>query len=127
MTMTHTLSATPAAFTDHFHITIHGKGAHAARPHEGIDSIVTGSHIVSALAAAGLDVTRFQGGNSWNVLPPEVVVEGVLHSEDASARQRSSAQAATLVSHIARAFRAEVQLAWQPQREAERSATPRSS
>ena len=68
------------ANVDRFTIRICGKGAHAARPHEGIDSIVIGSHIVtalqtlpsrvfSALEAVVLSVTRFTAGNSWNVLP----------------------------------------------------------
>ncbi len=61
-------------------IRITGKGAHAARPHEGNDAIVLASQLVTALQSVAsrnvntldsvvLSVTRIAGGNTWNVLP----------------------------------------------------------
>ena len=37
------------AAADRFSITIEGKGAHAARPHDGIDTILVASHVITAL------------------------------------------------------------------------------
>lgn len=117
-------SATPA-FTHRFTLTLTGKGAHAARPHEGIDSIVVGSHIITALATlmqqttrkgpvARITVTRFLAGNSWNVLPPQAQVEGVLLAEDVAVRRQLMLQATTLIAHTAQAFGAQAEIAWQP-------------
>ena len=72
---------------DIFEITVTGRGAHAAMPHNGIDPIVVGSAIVQALQtipsrtvhpvdAAVVSVTQFHGGDTWNVIPNEVVLRG---------------------------------------------------
>ena len=71
------------ANVDRFVIRITGKGAHAARPHEGNDAIVLASQLVTALQSVAsrnvntldsvvLSVTRIAGGNTWNVLPESV-------------------------------------------------------
>ncbi|WP_459567180.1 peptidase dimerization domain-containing protein, partial [Enterobacter hormaechei] len=68
------------ANVDRFAIRITGKGAHAARPHEGNDAILLASQLVTALQSVAsrnvntldsvvLSVTRIAGGNTWNVLP----------------------------------------------------------
>src|SRR5476651_1893596 len=78
-----TFATRPGAFyahIDRFQITVTGKGAHAAKPEQGIDTIVTASQIVNALQTLPsrnfssleslvVSVTRIQGGNTWNVLP----------------------------------------------------------
>jgi len=76
---------------DIFEITITGKGAHGAMPHQGIDPIVVGTDIVSALQtivsrkadpldSAVVSVTQFHGGDAWNVIPEEVVLRGTTRS-----------------------------------------------
>lgn len=63
------------ANVDRFVIRITGKGAHAARPHEGNDAIVLASQLVTALQSVAsrnvntldsvvLSVTRIAGGNT---------------------------------------------------------------
>jgi len=100
-----------------FHITITGKGAHAARPHEGIDVIVIGSHIISALYALpgrsntlALGITRLSAGNSWNVLPQTAEIEGIVNSQT----QQDPAQINALIAGIAAGFGAETAVNWQP-------------
>jgi len=79
-----------AAF-DIFEIVVDGHGAHAAMPHLGVDAIVTGSAIVGALQtiasratdpldSAVVSVTRFQAGDTWNVLPDRAVLAGTTRS-----------------------------------------------
>jgi len=79
-----------AAF-DIFEIVVDGHGAHAAMPHLGVDPIVTGSAIVGALQtitsratdpldSAVVSVTRFQAGDTWNVLPDRAVLAGTTRS-----------------------------------------------
>ncbi len=93
-----TLRTRPGAFyanVDRFTIRVLGKGAHAARPQEGIDAIVIASHIVSALQTLParvfsaldtvvLSVTRFTAGNTWNVLPEQVELEGTVRTHNAT-------------------------------------------
>ena len=68
------------AATDEFRIVITGRGGHAAKPHETIDPIVTGTNMVNALQTIAsrnanpldsivVSVTVFNGGNAFNVIP----------------------------------------------------------
>ena len=72
---------------DIFEIIGTGKGAHAAMPHNGRDPIVAASALVQALQtivsrnthpveAGVVSVTQFHGGDTWNVIPNEVVIRG---------------------------------------------------
>ena len=76
---------------DIFEITLTGRGAHAAMPHNGWDPIVAGSALVQALQtivsrnthpveAGVVSVTQFHGGDTWNVIPNEVVLRGTTRS-----------------------------------------------
>lgn len=79
-----------AAF-DIFDLVIRGKGSHGAMPHQGVDSIVVASQVVSALqtiTSRNIDpidslvvsVTQFHGGDAYNVIPDEVVLRGTVRS-----------------------------------------------
>jgi len=75
------------ACEDHFEIVISGKGTHAALPHLGIDPILIGAEIVSALQSvvsrtinpvdnAVVSVTEFITDGTTNVLPTTVTLRG---------------------------------------------------
>ena len=75
------------AAANFFEIKITGRGSHAAEPHFGIDPIVAGSSLVSALQtivsrsvdpkhAAVVTVGSFQAGVAANVIPREAVLKG---------------------------------------------------
>jgi hippurate hydrolase len=79
------------AAADRFDIEIEGLGGHAAKPHECVDPILIGSHVVVALQAIvsrGIDpleagvvsVTRFEAGNSYNIIPQTVRLSGTARS-----------------------------------------------
>lgn len=68
-------------------ITVRGKGAHGAQPHNGVDPIVVSGAIVSALQSvvarnvrptesAVLTIAEIKGGNAFNVIPSEVTMRG---------------------------------------------------
>lgn len=70
-----------------FNIEICGKGAHGAMPHEGIDPIVAGCAVVSALQSvvsrtispldtAVLSITQIHAGDSYNVIPDRAIIRG---------------------------------------------------
>ncbi|MGV6876591.1 amidohydrolase [Pseudochelatococcus sp. B33] len=70
-----------------FEITIAGRGAHGAMPHEGADPVVAAGAVVGALQtiasrnvppieAGVVSVTQIHGGDTWNVIPEKVVLRG---------------------------------------------------
>ena len=79
------------ASTDTFELVVTGKGSHAAMPHQGIDTIVVAAEIVGALQTIAsrmfdpvdsvvVSVTQFHGGDTWNVIPEEVVLRGTVRA-----------------------------------------------
>ncbi|WP_457624376.1 M20 family metallopeptidase [Persephonella sp.] len=79
------------ASSDVFTIKIKGKGAHASRPHQGVDSVLVAAqvintlhHIVSRkvdpLHPAVLTIGRIQGGYADNIIPDEVEMGGTVRT-----------------------------------------------
>ncbi len=76
---------------DNFEIVIHGKGVHASMPHQGVDPIVVGAEIVTALQSivsrsvnpvdvAVVSVTEFITDGTRNVLPATATLRGDVRS-----------------------------------------------
>lgn len=72
---------------DTFDITITGKGSHAAMPHHGSDTVLGAGQLLVALqtvvsrnvdpqSAGVVSVTQVHGGETYNVLPQEVLLAG---------------------------------------------------
>ncbi|WP_271188636.1 M20 aminoacylase family protein [Ancylobacter dichloromethanicus] len=79
-----------AAF-DIFEVKVTGRGAHAAMPQRGIDPVLAAAHVVAQLQsivsrsvnpqeAAVVTVTQIHGGDTWNVIPDEVVLRGTVRT-----------------------------------------------
>jgi amidohydrolase len=79
------------ASADTFHITVHGRQTHGARPWDGVDPIVIGAQILSTLQtiqsrqvnaddASVLTVGVFQGGNRFNIIPDRATMTGTLRT-----------------------------------------------
>ena len=75
------------AASDGIHIEITGKGGHAARPHECIDPVLVGSHIVTALhsivsrnvdplKSGVISICMFHAGEAMNVIPATAQLNG---------------------------------------------------
>jgi amidohydrolase len=82
------------AAVDRFRIRVLGRGGHGAVPHTARDPVLAAAHIVAALQqvvsrntdpleSAVLTVGSIHGGNAFNVIPGEVVLEGTMRSFDA--------------------------------------------
>ncbi|WP_417680736.1 M20 aminoacylase family protein [Roseibium sp.] len=109
------------AATDEFRITITGKGGHAAKPHQTIDPIVVGSHVVTALQSIAsrnadplksvvVSVTVFEAGNAFNVIPQEATLRGTVRTLDAGVRELAEKRMKALVSSIAEGFGATAEI-----------------
>ncbi|MGE0213633.1 MAG: M20 aminoacylase family protein [Parvibaculaceae bacterium] len=79
------------AAADTFEIILTGHGAHGAMPHQGNDPVVIAAQIVTGLQsivsrnvdpieAGVVTVTQIHGGDTWNVIPAEVVMRGTTRS-----------------------------------------------
>ena len=86
-----TRSGPMMASFDIFEITVTGKGTHAALPHLGIDPVIAAAQIATGLQtitsrnthpldSAVVSVTQIHGGDTWNVIPDEVVLRGTTRS-----------------------------------------------
>jgi len=106
---------------DTFEITVTGKGAHAAMPHQGIDPIVIGAEIVGALQsiasrqASPLDsvivtVAQFHAGHAHNVIPPQAVLTGTARSFKPALRDMLEASVRRIAEGIAAAHGAQASL-----------------
>ncbi len=79
------------ASSNEFTITIGGKGAHAALPHNGTDPVLVATHVVQALQSiitrnkkpidsAVLSVTQIHGGDAYNVIPDTATICGTVRT-----------------------------------------------
>lgn len=87
-----------AAAADAFHIDLIGRGAHAARPHEGADPIAGAGALVTALQTivsrrlspgtpAVVTVGVLRAGSAPNVIPERASLSGTLRALDPETRE----------------------------------------
>lgn len=102
------------ASTDTLHATIHGKGGHAAMPHDCLDPIPVACEIVGALQVmiartvpvadpAVLTITQVHAGSSHNIIPSEARIMGTLRTLSPATREATRAAFRRTVEGIAAA------------------------
>lgn len=85
------------ASSDRFRVTIRGKKVHAAWPHQGVDASVIAAEAVLALQSIRsrridpsepmvLTIGSIHGGNRFNIVADEVVMEGTVRTLDEDVR-----------------------------------------
>ena len=85
------------ASTDRFHVVIRGQDAHGARPHESVDAIVVGAHLVTALQTvvsretdpaqpSVVTVGRFTAGTVHNAIAGVAELEGTIRAQHPGVR-----------------------------------------
>jgi amidohydrolase len=111
---TGTIGVRPGVFTancDDVRITVHGRGGHAARPHESIDPIAAAAQLISTLYqfipratdsqdAVVIAIGHIHGGENANVIPEKVALEGTFRSLDRAVRARTMQHIGTLATGI---------------------------
>ncbi|MBD3413171.1 MAG: amidohydrolase [Candidatus Aminicenantes bacterium] len=92
-------SGTIFAGADTFDITIQGKSAHGARPHEGIDAVYIASQVVIDIQSiisrsmnpvhpAVVTIGKISGGSRPNILADQVKLEGTVRTLDQNTQQK---------------------------------------
>ncbi|MEN2787132.1 M20 family metallopeptidase [Sphingomonas qilianensis] len=100
------------ASTDAVNITVHGRGGHAAMPHDCLDPIPVACEIVTALSTfiarqiavtdpAVLSITRIEAGSAYNIVPERVEMKGTLRTLSHATREQARAGLARIVEHVA--------------------------
>ncbi|ETW12614.1 hippurate hydrolase [Roseivivax marinus] len=104
------------AATDLFEIEIEGRGGHAAKPHETIDTTVAAAQVVTALQTIAsrnadpvgqvvVSVTSFQtSSNAFNVIPQKVHLKGTVRTLSPEMRDLAEARMTTICTSVAEAF-----------------------
>jgi hippurate hydrolase len=111
------------ASSNEFHVTIRGKGAHAAQPHKGIDPIMVAVQIAQAwqtivtrnkspLDTAVLSITQIHAGSATNVIPDEAKMVGTVRTFTTEVLDLIEQRMRLLAENIAAGFDAEVDFAF---------------
>jgi len=100
------------ASTDEIHLTVRGKGGHAAIPHKVIDPVVISAHIILALqqvvsrnaqptTPSVLSFGRIIADGLANVIPDEVRISGTMRTFDEEWRMEMQKRIRTISASIA--------------------------
>jgi amidohydrolase len=110
------------AAADLIEIDVQGKGAHAAKPHDGVDTTVVAAHIVLALQSivarnvdpvkqAVVSITSFEtDSTAFNVIPGGVRLKGTVRTHDPEIQDMIEANMGRIVENVAAAFGASATL-----------------
>jgi len=110
------------AATDQFTIDLEGRGGHAAKPHECIDTTLVAASLLQALQSvvarnvdpmesAVLSVTTLRtGGDAFNVIPQTVHMKGTIRTLKEDVRKQVEERLRAMVEHIAAAYGAKANL-----------------
>ena len=102
-----------------FEISVRGHGCHAAMPHQGIDTIVVGSHLVQALQtvvarnlhpceSAVVSVTQFHSGEAWNIIPEDAVLRGTIRAFKPEVQEQVERAIERLCNGVAATYGAQI-------------------
>lgn len=119
-----TIIATPGcclASMDKFIVNVKGVGCHGSSPEKGIDPINIASHIVISLQAVVarefsatrpvvLTIGKIAGGNVFNVIPDEVVLEGTIRAIDQKDREKIVQRIEEISKQVALTFGGDAQM-----------------
>jgi len=103
------------AAADMFDVEIHGRGGHAARPHECIDVVLVATHIIQALHQivgrrvnplhpAVLTIGQIHGGHAANVIPDRICFSGTFRSLHPEVHEEIRARMGQIIRQTAEAW-----------------------
>jgi amidohydrolase len=106
------------AACDMLDVVIQGKESHGAAPHNGVDAIVIGSQIVSALQSfvsrnvnpidsAVVTIGKFVGGYQRNIVADKVEISGTIRTLNPETRETAKMRLPKLIKGMAESFNAE--------------------
>ena len=112
------------AATDEFTISLQGRGGHAGKPHDTIDTTLVGAHLVVALQSIAsrntdpthsivVSVTSFRTeSDAYNVIPELVELRGTVRTHDDDLRVMAESRLRQIAHHCAETFGAQADVSW---------------
>ena len=110
------------AATDQFEIIVEGKGGHAAKPHETVDSIVVASHTVTALQSISsrnadpvdqlvVSVTSIESSSkAFNVIAQRTHMKGTVRTMSKDMRALAEQRLTAIAKSVSETFGAEAEV-----------------
>jgi amidohydrolase len=109
------------AAAERFEIKLSGKGGHGAAPHLAVDPIYASAQIITALQSivsrnvpplktAVVSMTKVHGGDTFNVIPPQVNLMGTIRSFEPEVRKRVLGRFEQIVNGLAGALECEAEI-----------------
>ncbi len=103
------------ASCDDFDITIEGKGGHGGYPHETVDPIYIATHLIQSFQsivsrnlnpqhAGVISFGGMQAGNSYNVIPEKVTLQGTIRAMTYEAAELMHKKTAQLTESLCASF-----------------------
>ena len=110
------------AAADTLDITLHGKGGHAAMPHQCVDTMLVAAQVISSLQhiasrhvnpleSVVVSITSLLANNdSYNVIPQSVALKGTVRTLQPAVQDAAEAQLKTVVDQTAKAYGATAEI-----------------
>jgi amidohydrolase len=103
------------AAADRFTIEITGKGSHAARAYEGIDTVVVAAQLIMAaqsivsrnvdpIKSAVVSITAMHAGEAFNIVPQTATLKGTVRTLEPQIRDLVESRLKAIAEHTAAAF-----------------------
>jgi amidohydrolase len=113
------------ASSDTFRITVTGRQTHGARPWDGVDPVVIGSQIVSALQTiqsrqvdvdepSVLTVGQFHAGTRANIVPDRAEMDGTLRTYGDARRTFIQRRVSEVAESVAKGMDGSATVVWEP-------------
>ncbi len=110
---------------DMFDLTVIGKGSHGSMPHLGIDPIVVGAAIVSALQTivsrnvepgemTVVTIGKFQSGDAFNVIADRAELAASIRTTSEDTRKEVEGRVKEIIDNITKAYGATYELEYIP-------------
>ncbi|RAM64086.1 amidohydrolase [Herbaspirillum rubrisubalbicans] len=107
------------ASSNEFHVTVKGRGSHAAQPHKAADPVMTAVHIAQAWQSivarninpndpAVVSITQIHTGSATNVIPDEATMVGTVRTFSLPVLDLIERRMKEIAEHTAAAFDATV-------------------
>lgn len=106
---------------DQMKIAIHGRGGHAARPHEARDPITAAAQLINWLYlqipratdsqdAVVVTIGMIEGGHTANVIPERIDLQGTLRTLDSGVRARTMEHIRQLAQAVSQGSQTEIEV-----------------
>ncbi len=116
-------SGTVFASADRLEMTVHGKGGHAASPHDTVDPIVIAAYITTTLQTlisretspfnpAVITIASIHAGSAFNIIPKQAVIQGTMRAFSNEHREYLLRRIPELTQGVATAMGGSCTLNW---------------